>query len=90
MKKPVIFLGSLLVLTLVVIFGREFVKGKDNTSATTTQQPSKQSVEPPEYIIYHAMFRHVVWLNNRADELERQLSSSSGHCAPTLLVRRHY
>jgi hypothetical protein len=75
-----IFLGSLLVLTLVVIFGREFVKGKVNTSTSpTTQQSPKQSVEPPESVTYHIVFRHVVWLNHRADELERQGADGSAY-----------
>jgi hypothetical protein len=69
MKKPIIFLGSLLVLTLVVIFGRDWVTGKVNTSETpktTSQQPSP--IEPPQYVVYHMVFRHVVWLENKADE----------------------
>jgi hypothetical protein len=72
MKKPVIFLGSLLVLTLVVIFGRDYVKGKVNPSVQSTRVARAESkTEIPQHVVYHALFRHVVWLQNKAAELER-------------------
>jgi hypothetical protein len=73
MKKPVIFLGSLLVLTLVVIFGRDYVKGKVIPSVQPThitQAESKKEI--PQHVVYHMLFRHLVWLQNKAAELEQE------------------
>jgi hypothetical protein len=83
LKKSVIFLGSLIVLTLVVIFGRDFVKGKVNSSTESTrvtQQQSKQeirqansqSTQPPPHMSYWVMFQHIRLLNQQAEEAEQK------------------
>jgi hypothetical protein len=77
MRKPMIFFGTLLVLTLVVIFGREFVKGKVNTSKAKTeshiQTTAGNQFQPkhlPQHIGYWVMFHHIALLNRQADEAE--------------------
>lgn len=79
MKKPVIFLGSLLVLTLVVIFGRDFAKGKVNSNSLTRITQTQSKKEVPQYVVYHMMFRHVVWLQSKADELQAQGKDGSAY-----------
>jgi hypothetical protein len=72
-KKPMIFLGSLLVLTLVVIFGLELVKGKVITAPQSTRVTEPKSTAAiPQHVIYQMMFRHVVWLQNKAQEEQAQ------------------
>jgi hypothetical protein len=67
-KKPVIFLGSLLVLTLVVVFGRDYVKSKvtTNNQAESASQPKNF----PAHMSYWVMFHHIALLNKQADEAE--------------------
>lgn len=70
-KKPVIYLGIVLVLTLVVIFGREFVKGKVNPSEVKTQTAEQpQSKNAPAHLKYWVMFHHIALLNKQADQAE--------------------
>ncbi len=75
MKKPAIFFGALLSLTLVVIFGRDYVKGKVEHSNSKAEQPfvtsqANPKVPPPPHIVYHMMFRHIVWLQRKGDQLQ--------------------
>jgi hypothetical protein len=74
MKRPIVFLGLVLglALALVLMIGWAGTRSKARTKAQNVPAPAVTQTPVPQHVIYHAMFRHVVWSQAKADELERQ------------------
>jgi hypothetical protein len=74
MKRPIIvFSSTVLVLAfgLALALGSSLARSKAQSSTHTTTVPdAKQNTPPPPDITYHFMFRHVVWTQAKAAELE--------------------
>jgi hypothetical protein len=84
MRRPIVFISLALSVALVV----SLVVGWASThrpkpSAKVQANPVNVSQEVPEHVMYGFMFQHVGWLNQKAEELEKQGQDASPY-------RSHY
>ncbi|MBO0719274.1 MAG: hypothetical protein J2P41_00505 [Blastocatellia bacterium] len=80
MKRRFVFLSSLLVPVLALVLGIGWAYSRNTVK---TKAASSQTKLPPQHIMYGWMFRHVVWLNGKAEALEKEGKDAS-------LYRDHY
>lgn len=78
MRRPLVFISLALSVALVIslVVGWASTRGP-KAAAKVQNKPVNASPDVPEHVIYGFMFQHVGWLNQKAEELEKQGQDAS-------------